>query len=211
MDNQKKSKRFWDIVRVISMILNVVFIVSIIGFVINILGLILINIIPKTTIQGMVYSKDFFASITFGGLSFAIKNTHISATEIIKNMNILLFSSAIKILFSIFCIKQLQKIINSVKMGTPFTNDCVKSINTLGKLIIISSILIPIVSNIFELYQFRMFNINKILISSNFISNIHYTFNLFDGSIFIFGIIILILGKVFEYGCYLQDEYDSVL
>ena len=126
-------------------------------------------------------------------------------------MNILLFSSSSIILLTILCTKQLQKILNAVKIGTPFTKDCVKRINTLGKLIIISSLLIPIVSNVFELYQFRMFNIDKILTATNVVSNIRYNFNFFNGEIFIAGVIILILGRVFEYGCYLQDEYDSVL
>lgn len=211
MENKRDLKGFKNTAHVISVILKVILIASVVALVGCIVGLLAINFLPKSMLQEILLSDAMVTSINLSGLSFEVSGVSLMASDIIKMFTTSLIGFAVVILFLILSLKQLIKIMTIVKNGTPFTMECAKSIRLLGILVIVSSIVVPAVSSFVEFLEIRMFNLESILLSTPGISNVTYNLFSFDGVPILIGFIILILSGVFQYGCYLQDEYDSTL
>lgn len=194
--------------RIISIILKVIFITTIVGIVGGIIGMAITNLIPKETLNSILSPGVITNSVSLGNLSFDLENATMGVNDIIKMFNISLLMSTVLLFLFGMVVKQLIKIMKVIQEGTPFTQQCSKSIGIIGIVIMVCSVVLP---SAMEFIIFKIFNVQNALIASNQISQVKYTVHCFDGSILIFGIIVFMLGGIFKYGCYLQDEYDSTL
>lgn len=211
MENNKDLKGFKNTAHVISVILKILLVTCIVGLVACVVGFLLTNFIPKSTLENFLTSEYMTLGVTLSGLSLKFNDISLAVSDFIKLFNVSLF--AFFIIVSLFCLglKQLIKMMSIIKNGTPFTTECSKAIKTLGFLVIISSIISPLALGLVQYTQINILNLEHILLSTSSISNVTYNLFNFDGTYVLIGFIILILGGIFEYGCYLQDEYDSTL
>ncbi len=211
MNSKNELEKVKKSARIMSIILKVIFITIIVGIIASIIGVATINLIPKETLNSIL-SPDFITnSVSLGNLSFDLENTTMGVNDIIKMFNISLLMSTVLLCLVGVAVKQLIKIMNVIQEGTPFTKQCSKSIGIIGIAIMVCSVVLPSAISAMNFRMFKIFNVQNALMASNQISQVKYTVHCFDGSILIFGIIVFMLGGIFKYGCYLQDEYDSTL
>jgi hypothetical protein len=208
MNSKNELERVKESARIISIILKVIFITTIVGIVGGIIGMAITNLIPKETLNSILSPGVITNSVSLGNLSFDLENATMGVNDIIKMFNISLLMSTVLLFLFGMVVKQLIKIMKVIQEGTPFTQQCSKSIGIIGIVIMVCSVVLP---SAMEFIIFKIFNVQNALIASNQISQVKYTVHCFDGSILIFGIIVFMLGGIFKYGCYLQDEYDSTL
>lgn len=211
MNSKNELERVKKSARIISIILKVIFITIIVGIVGSIIGIAIINLMPKETLNGILSPGVITNSVSLGNLSFDLENITMGINDIIKMFNTSLLMLTVLLFLLGMVVKQLIKIMKVIQEGTPFTQECSKSIGIIGIVIMMCSVVLPSVISAMEFRVLRIFNVQNALMASNQISQVKYTINCFDGSILIFGIIVFMLGGIFKYGCYLQDEYDSTL
>lgn len=211
MKNRRDLNEFKKTASVLSKILKVIYVISMIGLVMGLIGLVAVNVIPKSVIENILSSGNVTNTITLAGLSFVIENTTLAAAEYVKMFSILLVCIVIMIGFVMLCMKKLLKIMDIVKKGTPFTEECVSAIRGLGILVIVSGVIIPMISSAVEYFVVNIFKIQELLLANPGISNVSYKLEMVNATSILLGVIIIILSGIFQYGCYLQDEYDSTL
>ena len=106
------------------------------------------------------------------------------------------------VLSSIFVIvnHNLRLILKTVTDNRPFERNNAKRLFIIGIVLIISSVVRKFIEGIFALAVIDMLKIENI--------DVNFTI---DGAMLLFGFLILILAGVFQYGSYLQEEYDATL
>lgn len=109
-----------------------------------------------------------------------------------------LISALLGISLSLYGIKQILNILKSTtKDITPFIMENAKNLKKLAYTIIIYSLATDLISNILcSAFVIKIFTFE--------LSNIHLSGVLFGGLIFI-------IAEIFQYGIYLQNEYDTTL
>ncbi|MDR3602351.1 MAG: DUF2975 domain-containing protein [Desulfosporosinus sp.] len=109
-----------------------------------------------------------------------------------------LFSLLINLSFTLYGIKQVGNILKSMANDiTPFIMDNVKRLNKLAYIIIIYSVAVDILSNLFvSIFVTKIFFLD--------LSNIHLSGVLVGG-------LILVIADIFKYGVFLQKEFDTTL
>lgn len=109
-----------------------------------------------------------------------------------------LFSLLINLSLILFGIKQVSNILNSTSKDlTPFIRDNAKSLKKLACSIIIYSLASDILASLlFSIFVTHIFSIN--------LSNIHLSGLLVGGLIYL-------IGEIFTYGIFLQNEFDTTL
>jgi hypothetical protein len=95
---------------------------------------------------------------------------------------------------------QLVKILRNVEKDQPFAAENAGRLFNIGILMLIASFVV-------RLAEFIVFGM---LIDTLKINNIDLNFQL-DATMVIVGMLILLLGGVFKYGSYLQQEYDETV
>lgn len=154
------------------------------------------------------------ASLQFNMLRFNISESLISAESI---QDFFIFISVYGILYAVITLymeKQILNVLKWVKKEQPFNVRCIKSIKVLGFTIIGNSIVFEAINNLHISKIYKMFELGKAEILSPLfkmsIEGISFSIPV-DLTILGVGIIVLLLSYVFEYGAYLQSEYDSIL
>ena len=96
--------------------------------------------------------------------------------------------------------KQVRNILKTVETGTPFEKDNTKRLSKIGTVLIIGSFLFNAMNGLVTINIIKLFEWNK------------YSF-VYSPDLFILftGLLILILAGIFNYGAYLQNEYDTTL
>ncbi|NMB97178.1 MAG: DUF2975 domain-containing protein [Clostridiaceae bacterium] len=108
-------------------------------------------------------------------------------------------STAIFILL-VPALKQLVLILASVEKNSPFAVENSRRISNLGLILIISSFLLPAFEILVVKTMIDTFNIKHV--------SINYTVNI---ALILSGFLMFILSGVFNYGSYLQNEYDETV
>lgn len=109
-----------------------------------------------------------------------------------------LFSLLIRLSLILYGIKQVKNILKSmVKDITPFTMNNVKSLKNLGLSIMIYSVVLDMLTSIlFSAFVTKIFLLN--------LTNLHLS------GLFI-GLLIFVIADIFQYGVFLQNEFDTTL
>jgi len=157
--------------------------------------------IVMTVIFALIVTSTFFTEIGEKTLSslkqigfvnnsfFSINYKHIFAFMMSQ---VLCFSA-----LTTFFIKQINKILRTVMEKKPFVYQNAISIKNMGWLLIVQSLIDYTYNSIVELFLLKQ-SVSVPLITSG-------------TPLLLFGICLLILSGVFRYGCFLQEEYDSML
>ncbi|MCB8818561.1 DUF2975 domain-containing protein [Desulfosporosinus shakirovi] len=138
--------------------------------------------------------SDFFTVIPFKIIQ-PLNSSMFSAKYAIITY---LLSSLFGLSLILYGIKQIVNILKSTARDiTPFIADNAKSLKKLAYSIIIYSLVSDIVSNILcSVFVTKIFFVD--------LSNIHFIRALV-------GVLIFVIAEIFQYGVYLQNEYDTTL
>ena len=133
-------------------------------------------------------------------IQFEISTGAISNTRIVEIYSLMFAGSALLLILILLVLSQLRIILKNVVNENPFAEKNAKSIKNIGYVIIASSLVMPVT---------KAFLINKIIHAFNLSNvNVVYTVNI---EVLIIGILLLIVSAIFNYGAYLQQEYDTTL
>jgi len=133
-------------------------------------------------------------------IQFEISTSDISNTDIAEIYSYLFAGSALLLILILLVLGQLRIILKNVVNENPFAEKNAKSIKNIGYVIMASSLVMPVT---------KAFLINKIIHAFNLSNvNVVYTVNI---EVLIIGILLLIVSAIFNYGAYLQQEYDTTL
>lgn len=101
----------------------------------------------------------------------------------------------------LFNIKQIRGILEEVIDGNSFSLEVVKYLKKLGFGIMMGSVVISIAFHLFNIVD----SLNQLGVSINF------WWPIIDQSLILERLLILLLAHIFQYGIYLQEEYDAAL
>lgn len=133
-------------------------------------------------------------------IQFEISTSDISNTDIAEIYSYLFAGSALLLILILLVLGQLRIILKNVVNENPFAEKNAKSIKNIGYVIMASSLVMPVT---------KAFLINKIIHAFNLSNvNVVYTVNI---EVLIIGILLLLVSAIFNYGAYLQQEYDTTL
>ncbi|WDU83243.1 DUF2975 domain-containing protein [Caloramator sp. Dgby_cultured_2] len=110
---------------------------------------------------------------------------------------ILIFVVAI---ITILVIRQIIKILKTVEEENLFDIENSKRLSFIGKILIISSFIVKPLQSILATYFIEIFKIENISARIKI-----------DLTLLFIGLFIILLAKIFSYGNYLQQEYDSTV
>lgn len=210
MSRVKEINKFKKLAKVLDTILKIGYWASIILLCFIVTVAIILNFIPKSVVdEAFLNSRSI--SISFGTLGFDINSAMVSSAQIIKTANLILIPGLIAFIITIFIIIQLRHILKNVLNETPFSLDCVSHMKKLGYGVIASGVIFSIASGIIDYLLIQLFNVEQLLMSTNYINNVKITLTPINVAIVIVGLLLLLLATVFQYGTYLQEEYDSTL
>jgi hypothetical protein len=186
--------------KILNVICNLVFWVTVGGFFIFLLGNIALFFIPaKSVVINAATSGSL--SATLGGTMFFKFNPQVSGDIVIKPFLQAFFSwISVAALMTSVILFELKRILKSVANDHPFEKGNSKNITVIGITLIAGSLIVPLLEG----------RIVSAIIQALQISNINFSYSM-DGTLFFTGIIILILAAVFQYGNYLQEEVDSTI
>ena len=133
-------------------------------------------------------------------IQFEISTGAISNTRIVEIYSLMFAGSALLLILILLVLSQLRIILKNVVNKNPFAEKNAKSIKNIGYVIMASSLVMPVT---------KAFLINKIIHAFNLSNvNVVYTVNI---EVLIIGILLLLVSAIFNYGAYLQQEYDTTL
>ncbi|HPJ76471.1 MAG TPA: DUF2975 domain-containing protein [Clostridia bacterium] len=133
-------------------------------------------------------------------IQFEISTGAISNTRIVEIYSLMFAGSALLLILILLVLSQLKIILKNVVNKNPFAEKNAKSIKNIGYVIMASSLVMPVT---------KAFLINKIIHAFNLSNvNVVYTVNI---EVLIIGILLLLVSAIFNYGAYLQQEYDTTL
>jgi hypothetical protein len=128
-------------------------------------------------------------------------NTNTLSNTTSKDIFSLLYVGAILLTIpTLLVLGQLKIILKNVVNEKPFAEKNAKSIRNIGYVVIASSILTPVT---------KAFVFNKFIHAFN-LSNVNVIYSI-NTEVLIIGILLLIVSAIFNYGAYLQQEYDTTL
>lgn len=108
-----------------------------------------------------------------------------------------LFSLLIHLSLILYGIKQVKNILKSIKDINPFTMNNVKSLKNLALSIMIYSVVLDMLTSIlFSAFVTKIFLLN--------LTNLHLN------GLFI-GLLIFVIADIFQYGVFLENEFDTTL
>ncbi|MDF2686784.1 MAG: hypothetical protein K0S55_1967 [Clostridia bacterium] len=125
-------------------------------------------------------------------------------TEMTEVNYLLIIMSVIVPVFGILCIWMLRNIINSLRNGSPFTNENVKRIRIIGWVIFAYTYLNQIIN------YFYIQNLYDALINEGIEPVFKANFTIIPNGV-ILAFCILVLAEIFRYGCILQQEHDTTV
>lgn len=169
-----------------------------------------------------VVKPDFFLDdkgmvsgmFEIGELRIKLSNAPISITSIQNFLFLTGLFSALSMALVLYMEKQIFNVLNCVKKEKPFDALCIKSIKVLGFCILGCSVLLEFTKSLSLYLLYSMFELDGVQIISPLFSGNFDGYSLsfpFNFSLLGAGIIVILLSYVFEYGAYLQNEYDATL
>ena len=145
-------------------------------------------------------------NFVYHGLSFVMKSN-------LDNYNYMSWLSVIELLIGnsvlLYNIVQIRGILAGVLEDNPFSKQIIKCVKKLAYGIIIGSLIFSTTQAIINYLSLNHLNILESLYHAGI--EVNYTFNIFENSLIVEGLLVLLLAHVFQYGLQLQEEYDATL
>lgn len=151
-------------------------------------------------IINLSYSDGSFHISPDNIIQFEISTGDISNASIGEIYSYMFAGITLFLILFLLVLSQLRVILKNVVNEKPFAEKNAKSIMNIGYVVMAGSIVIPIT---------KAFLINKIIHAFNLSNvNVVYTINV---EVLIIGILLLLVSAIFNYGAYLQQEYDTTI
>ena len=128
--------------------------------------------------------------ITEAAQGISLKNVYIT----------ILFMSPLLLLLVAIVAKQLVHILKSVENDTPFETENARRIFAVGRVLVLSSFLVPAFELIPAMVMLDLLKIQHI--------SLNYSVNIY---LVLAGFLMFILSGIFKYGSFLQHEYDETV
>ncbi len=199
MEQTFNKNKYAGFIKVVQVIVKVVmiFLYVILGFVA--LGFVASLIIPN---QFLEFDLSVFSQYDFQGINIinAIDPTLLERTVNLKRvMIVMFFVASLNLGFAQFILIHINKLLKNVK-EEPFNAQNSIILRNLGIGYVISGIVISLFNEFLRVIVVRTIDI----FDTNFDIRLNWQY------IFI-GVLILILGYIFSYGSYLQEEHDQTV
>lgn len=153
--------------------------------------------IPKTSFNYDLANLENI-NVNFMNIIYTIDDSLISGIINVKSTLILLsLLILVNLSFIIYLLVFLRNIVKDVKENIPFNINNTKRLKFIGYGYLVSSLLLPVCSNIFFNHLLAQISITGA-----------FTYLSLNFQALFMGVIILILATVFEYGTHLQEDYD---
>lgn len=211
----KNTANFEKLVSVMDVVLKVAQIVLIIAvsvlFVFDVLSYVLPAVFPNFDMNK--FADTGSVDLVFGSLKLSFQPESVSWYQLQVFITSMFASVLVTAALLYTTILFLRKILAEVKIRTPFSNTSISSLKVLGWLIIAGSVIYGLPENVSQIATAHLFNVESILVSAfgdvaPIVSVDLFSFNV---SILIAGLLVLLLGGIFEYGKKLQDEIDETV
>lgn len=200
MSRSFKNNNFDTLLTVTTVVLKsfIIGLFILIGFLA--IGTLVVLFLPKELLD---YNLDNLETINLSLMNIQYDIDPSDLTGII-NVKLFLIFGGITALFNLtflqFIFIYLRKIVVDVKEKTPFSDENIKRFNYIGYAYLTSAVVLPLMNS-----SFLTIGINLLAVER---ATVNYMVNF--QSIFM-GILIILLAKIFEYGAYLQNEYDMTV
>lgn len=194
--NYQKYSKFINVVQVI---VKVIMIITAVFMGITLLGLLASLFIPTST---LVFDLSVLNNYDYRGINIinAINPAILDSTISVKRSLIAgLFTLNLHVFFSLFILVSVHKLLSNVK-SEPFNTKNGIVLRNLSIGFFVASIVLSLFAEIFQYSVAQMIGFEDM--KFNFHLNWQYVF---------MGVLILILGYIFQYGAYLQDEHDQTV
>ena len=200
MKNQSSPLRIKRYSHNLRIVMNIFYWVSIVVACVSIIAAIMINfisdsyfILNERSIGHLGFSLD-------GLIKFNINDTTLQGINMKKLYIAILLMSALISLLIVPIFKQLVLILKTVGVDKPFAKENAKRISIIGFVLMLSSFLLPAVQIFVARTMIDLFKIQDV--STNYSINI---------PLILTGFLMFILSGIFNYGTYLQHEYDETV
>ena len=147
-------------------------------------------------------------------LKIKLSNAPISFTRIQNFLFLMGLFGGLSMAVVLYMEKQIYNVLSCVKKEKPFDVLCIKSVKVLAFCILACSFLWDFTKNLSVYLMYTMFELDTVVITSPLFKGSFEGYTLsfpLNFSLLGVGIIVLLLSYVFEYGAYLQSEYDATL
>jgi hypothetical protein len=207
----KNTKKFASLAGKLNIGVIVFMGITILGFLLCIIAVVLGIAKPDFLLND---NGLFNGTFSIGDISLVLSN---SVIDLVKYQNFFIMGGifgALSMVLVFYMEKQIYNVLACIKRERPFESLCIKSIKTLGFCIILGSVFFELTKNLSSSFLYKMLELDTAVISSPLINgsikNYSFLFPL-NAKLLGVGIIVLFLSYVFEYGAYLQSEYDETL
>lgn len=195
-NEMQKIKRYSHILR---KVMNVFYLAAVVAACGSLIAAVATIFIPA--------SKFIFRNNNAGRLGFSLDGLiKYNLTEAAQGISLkdvyvtILFIAVPLLLLVAFVAKQLVHILKSVDNDTPFEKENAERIYSVGRVLVLSSLLIPAIEFIPAKVMLDLLKIQNI--------SLNYSVNLY---LVLAGFLMFILSGIFRYGSYLQNEYDETV
>lgn len=191
--DQKKIKRMAHIFRIV---MQVFFWVSIVMVVVCAIGALKIYFSPQQDFIGFDQFKLSIDSV----VSYEVDpqtDMNVSVKSILLSISLM---TGILFVGFAFLLRQLRDLLRTVEEENPFAKENAKRITVMGVIFLIGSIVYKAAGGVVALAIIHTYNLTNFEV--NFSPDIFMVFT---------GFMLLILAGIFQYGSFLQEEYDTTL
>jgi hypothetical protein len=196
LSEMQKIKRYSKVLR---KVMRVFYWAAVVGACGSLLAAIAILFIPD--------SKFVFDSNGSGSSGFSLDGLiKYDITEAARGISmksvyiVILLMSVFLMILAAFVTKQLVNILKSVDNDTPFEKENAERIHSIGRILVLSSLLVPAFEFIPAKVMLDLIKIQNI--------NLNYSVNIY---LLLTGFLMFILSGIFKYGSFLQNEYDETV
>jgi hypothetical protein len=200
MENTFNHEKFQKILRITMLVINIFIIFLTVVAGVLVIGLAVSTFLPQDL---FVFDLSNLNDVNFEvyNVTLNISSLDLTGEVTIKSLVLIgLLFAFINIIWMNVIVRYLKRFMKDVKAKNPFNENNIKRLKTIAYLFIGGGIVLPVFSSLFSLQVMNI--ITQLDLSVNFSLNLTYIF---------IGLLILVLGYVFEYGTYLQEEYNETV
>ncbi|OFD75877.1 DUF2975 domain-containing protein [Bacillus mycoides] len=200
MNQVKYFIGFEKTIKLFQILFNIFYWIVIIGMLL-VLGMMIGGILvhPHTLLDILTTKGGTFYLHSYHS-SYEIDINHIQHTKIRTLMINACIIVEVILIVLLFITLQIKRILQFTRNKQPFSKSCIKHIQYLAYGVIIYSLIIGLLGNIWDFLLVRTLQLSETVISLKF-----------NFEMMIMGFLLLFLSHIFKYGAYLQEEYDSTL
>lgn len=209
MEKSNDFGPFLKLTQVLVVITKILNIISVVTAFITLGAGILLSVFSGFIADAINQTIPGSMTLDFGNLSLRIPEGVLNGEQIMTVSIPLLIEASVALAVLFFITRHLLVILKDVLDKRPFSGEGVVHLRQLGIWIMLSSLQTGLHGLILN-YQLGILGFNDLTFMGSKIP-VNLNINVFDGSLLFVGLLILLLSRIFQYGSFLQEEYDATL